>query len=893
MSERIEKTVREMLNEEKWTRAALSAYSTDKFKELDKIIAEAKKESYLDGLKQLCDEHLSHTKNSIIALYIASIISLSKQLLDDSTLVTLINIFIDNHKTQIVTHLCNRVLDYGDSKLALRTLAEIYKAAGNEEIYDIWERLIKIDYDETEIPRLLAEKYEQDGDLEKAIEYYKKSLYRLIVKKQGTAIKEVWSKLVELIPEDIDFFYREQKKISEKIGEGRGGLLMQEVYVYYKKNEDWQTCIDILKLILEYNEKDTWARKEIIDCFKQRYADHSQLEEYLKISNISQSWRNIFEAIADFEKHISFDEGNYVFHRTWGVGRIAKVDNDDLLIDFVKKRGHTMGLKMAITALQTLDKDHIWVLKSTMKRDELAAKVKKNPEWALKVIIRSFDNNCDLKRVKQEIVPSLLTPGEWTSWNTKARKILKESTDFAANPSNIDFYTVRSRPVSIEEKLANEFKAQRNFFARIEILNTFMDNGDTDSDTFRDMFTYFNNFLKAFNQVDEQVISAYLVVTKVATAFAHLQVDKVYNFAGLYEQISDPSAVYAGIKDKALKAEFLQKIKNLIPDWSDEYIKLFPVILSLDILNTLIEEGFEEKVKKLVEECFENYSDNREAVIWLFKNIGNEAWFQELNIDYARQIIVLIHILDITYREIANKRNTTENRRINKQVLGVLFGKDALLENFILDCDEDTVTRFYTFINDIVDLDPKLKMQLRNKILEKYKDFKFFDTEEKTVTARGLIVTAKMLEAKKKELQEIIDIKIPENSKEIGKALELGDLRENAEYKAAREEQTRLNNMVTRLQEEIERAQVFDPTATTIGKVSFGTIVELKNHTSGENEVYTILGPWESNPEGGVISYMSPLGTNLLNHKKGEKLSFTISEDEKIYEILNISAAEI
>lgn len=239
------------------------------------------------------------------------------------------------------------------------------------------------------------------------------------------------------------------------------------------------------------------------------------------------------------------------------------------------------------------------------------------------------------------------------------------------------------------------------------------------------------------------------------------------------------------------------------------------------------------------------------------------------------------------------RRNTTENRKINKQIHTILFGKEALLENFILDHDEDAVTRLYTLVSDIKDLDPSIKMQLRNRILEKYKNFKFFDEVEKTVTGRGLIVTSKMLEEKKKELQRLIEVEIPRNSKEVGFALSLGDLRENSEYKAAKEEQSRLNNTVSRLQEELERAQVFDPAATTTTRVGFGTVVVLEKPDGSEKETYTILGPWESDPENGVISYMSPLGTNLLNHKVGETLAFTVNEEEKTYKILAISAAVV
>jgi len=64
---------------------------------------------------------------------------------------------------------------------------------------------------------------------------------------------------------------------------------------------------------------------------------------------------------------------------------------------------------------------------------------------------------------------------------------LKENPIFGINPENIDFYTVRTRPISLEEKLSNEFKAQKNFFERVEIIFNVMESGDTDSDSFQDM----------------------------------------------------------------------------------------------------------------------------------------------------------------------------------------------------------------------------------------------------------------------------------------------------------------------------------------------------------------------------------------------------------------------
>jgi len=891
MSESLIKSVQDMLNEEKWTRATISNYSISNFKELDNVIRDAQAIKCIDEIKTLCDEHLSHTKNSIIALYLSGICALSKQLLDDSALVTLINIFIDNHKTPIVEHLCNRVLEFGESKYALRTLADSYKEDNNDALYSVWERLVKIDYEEADLTKLLAEKYEKEGNIDACVDYYKKALYRYINRKQSNSVKEIWTHLVSLVPQEIDFFYHVQRKISKIMGDDRSAMLMQEVYVYYKENAEWNIAIDILKLILTYDDKDSWSRKEIVECFRGKYAGHSQLDEYIKASNLNQNWRNVFEAIAEFEKHISFDAGNYVFHRSWGVGRIIDVKNDEITIDFAKKRGHTMSLKMAVNALQTLSKDHIWVLKSIWKKEKLTAKVKDEPDWALKTIIKSYDNNCDLKHIKAELVPSVLTVNEWTSWSTKARNILKDDPGFGVNPTNIDLFVVRDRPISIEEKLFNEFKAQKNFFSRIDLLMTFSEKAEPDSEYFAEMFTYFAGYLKAFNQVNEQIIASYLVVKQIIAKHPHLNPGIQYNFAELFEEIEDPSIVYSAIKDNDLKRSYLQHIKNFLPNWADLYIKLFPTVLSFEIIETLVREGFTAKVKDLAIVCFENYRDYREAAIWLFKNSQETDWFKEVGIPYEKQLITLIHILDITYREISNHRETTENRKINRQVQTLLFGKDNLLENYILQNDVDTITRLYTLVDDVKDLDPAIKMHLRNKILEEHKGFKFFGTEEKTVVSRGLMVTSKMYDEKKRQLQNIIDVDVPANSKEIGFALSLGDLRENAEYKAAKERQTILNATATRLQEEIDRAQIFDPTTVTIARVSFGTIAHLVNNSTGKEETYTILGPWESDPNNQVISYMSPFGNAILNHREGETIKFTINEREYNYTINAITAA--
>ena len=175
------KNVQEMLNEEKWTRAALSNYSTNQFKELDVILKEAKEKRLLDELKKNCDDHLVHTKNSIIALYLSGMVALSRQHIDDSAMTNLVTIFVDNHKWNIVRYLCERILDYGESKFALHILADCLKNDNEEEaVFAVWERIVKVDYEEADLAKALAEHFKGRKQNEAAIEYYKKALHRYI-----------------------------------------------------------------------------------------------------------------------------------------------------------------------------------------------------------------------------------------------------------------------------------------------------------------------------------------------------------------------------------------------------------------------------------------------------------------------------------------------------------------------------------------------------------------------------------------------------------------------------------------------------------------------------------------------------------------------------------------
>jgi transcription elongation factor GreA len=487
----------------------------------------------------------------------------------------------------------------------------------------------------------------------------------------------------------------------------------------------------------------------------------------------------------------------------------------------------------------------------------------------------------------------VLSEKEWASWNTKARDILKSDTGFGISPDNIDIFTLRERSISISEKLYNEFKAERTFFDRIATIRSFASQKDAelDSEYFAEMFSYLTSFLKTSNQTGEQSIAAYLLIKELMVKHPHLGANLPLKFADIIKGISDIPGLFQNLKDNRLKEEFLHHLQMFIPEWADIFVELFPRTMLATIISQLEKEGYSEKLTAMTLDCFDHFRERREAVVWLIKNAVGTDWFKAANISIERQLIVLIHVLDLTYRDIENQRETTDARKINKQVYTILF-KDDVLGSFIDNAGDDTITRIYTFINDVKNLDPQDKINLKSRIQDHHPDFKFSESVEKR-TSQGLTVTRIKFDEKQKQLAHIMDVEVPANSREIEAARLHGDLKENAEYIAAKEKQVLLNTTAERLKEDIDRAQIFDPATIDTSRVSFGTVVVLQNESKDRKEEYTLLGPWESEPEHNIISYQTPFGKAMLSKTVGEHFNFLSDGEKNLYTVEAIKAASI
>lgn len=143
----------------------------------------------------------------------------------------------------------------------------------------------------------------------------------------------------------------------------------------------------------------------------------------------------------------------------------------------------------------------------------------------------------------------------------------------------------------------------------------------------------------------------------------------------------------------------------------------------------------------------------------------------------------------------------------------------------------------------------------------------------------------KKLEAELKKLREVDR---PANVKAIEEARAHGDLSENAEYKAAKEQQGFIAGRIEYLEDRISRAEVIDFTKLTGDRVVFGAKVHLENLDTGEQVAYRIVGEDEANIDAGTISITSPIARGLIRREVGDRATIRTPAGIRSYEIFDL-----
>ena len=157
------------------------------------------------------------------------------------------------------------------------------------------------------------------------------------------------------------------------------------------------------------------------------------------------------------------------------------------------------------------------------------------------------------------------------------------------------------------------------------------------------------------------------------------------------------------------------------------------------------------------------------------------------------------------------------------------------------------------------------------------------------MTVDTLPFTKSGFEKLQKELDHLRSVERPEVVEAIAEARSHGDLKENAEYHAAREKQGFIEARITELEDKLSRAQVVDHSHDSCDSVKFGAWVTLSDEDTGEEKKYRIVGDLEADISRNLLSMSSPMGRALLGKKVDDFVTIKVPKGSKEYVVLDIS----
>ncbi|MDA7524862.1 GreA/GreB family elongation factor [bacterium] len=579
-------------------------------------------------------------------------------------------------------------------------------------------------------------------------------------------------------------------------------------------------------------------------------------------------------------------ESGYCTHRTWGLGKITTVDTvfSRFLIDFPDKTGHSMDLGFSAKSLTPLAKDHVLVKVAT-DLDGLKQMAAVSHMDLIKLVLKSHGGKATVAQIQAALVPEVIEE-DWRKWWEAVRKELKKDGHFRVPVKKSDPIEFNEEVTSLQERLLGDIRAARGLKAKLAVANEVLksqDDLENVTEAFEESMQLLDgeipNYIK--NQ-PELVLDAIFTRNDLREGLRIEAVEGQIEDIAVWDLVEDLPAFMDALAATRNKRTLRSYKQHHEEKWEEDFHDLLnnaQMKLVGEIVNLLIDEDRHEGAKETLLRLVNQHQASSEMLLWLGKT-RSDAFADILGPEVFRAMITAME------RDQFNEKKTS---RLNDFIMGDQELIPELIETADLEVVKD-LTRALQFSSCFDDMD---KRSLLGRIVKCYPAIQALISGEQSASEdRGLLVSWDSLLRRRGEYGELVQKKIPENSKEIAIARSYGDLRENHEYKAAKEMQKLLMKRKSELEADLTRARGTDFSAVQTDVVNPGTLVKVTDLTNKKEETYTILGAWDSEPEDGIISYLSPLANILIGKKPGDEVDLEQDQLVKKYRLNSIASHE-
>ena len=595
------------------------------------------------------------------------------------------------------------------------------------------------------------------------------------------------------------------------------------------------------------------------------------------------------ELKASRKKLEAMQPGAYCIHRSWGFGKIVSYDEADgkLVIDFEDKAGHRMDPAFCVTTMDILAPDHILARKQ-IEPEVIEKMITDQPVDLVIELLKQYPNEAATGNELESVLPEVVGEARFKRWWTATKKQLAKDPRIAAPAKKTECYSVREEPVSVEDEILEDFRSTQSARRRILLAEKLLATDSGKDGSHEELIPVLESLTSVVAESNQLNPSERLHGAWVRDDLARIlkreepiepAVDTLVEDTHLLEEIASDLPT-------TLHNRLLEVLKKAHPiEWKDIIFNLLKTSqgkLTTDCVNFLIENASAKEVANTFQRWQTEQNLRAPVLLWIVKNRNSRKYSAFLHDLIGPRLLNAIFFA-IDYEAL----QTAGSRRIP---LGEELSDDTdLIPDLLSTADPETARDLANNLMLNQGFEELTKKSLLARFIKQFPAVQTLVAGESEQTSERLLVSRDSHDARVREYENLVSKKIPENSRAIATAREHGDLKENSEFKMAKQDQAVLLARKAQLEVEMAQAQVTDFTDATNDAVGVGSIVTIHDTKKDTELTYTILGAWDGDPDNHVISYKTPLGASLLSRKVGDEIKLQIGDQENAVLIKGIA----
>ncbi len=573
--------------------------------------------------------------------------------------------------------------------------------------------------------------------------------------------------------------------------------------------------------------------------------------------------------------------GNFCLHKSFGAGKVIDWDlpAKKVTIDFEKSTGQVMELQFAFQKTEWIPEDDFRA-KKIAQLEELRGLSKKDPIALVVHLLESHGGTLTGDALEKELSGTVIPEAGFKKWWDATKKALRESRLAVVPQKRTDPIVLRSGDRSPAQALVADFEAARDIKGMIRALEAIAsDIGafDDDVDALKRLLSDIDEGAKKAARVQlGQALQLVAARDEVIGSSKALELDPAA--VRLSDLLLSADPVKLAEEAGALPSGRQRAVYEAFPtafaeDWVGKIVQVFDSVGArgvTEIARILQERDEMAALVNHLRSAIARRALGPDALIWVCRERKN-ASAEIFSADVGASVLNLLE-----------NDHLSDGPRKTSRLQSLLGDDKTLLTDLVAIMDVNESRNFSRRLLDCPVFGDLEKKSLMARIIKaRPETAELVSGNSQKRPDEILVVSWDSLEKKKAELDDLIRNKIPQNREDVKIAKSYGDLRENFEYKSAKDLEKYLNHRRNALDKEINNARGTDFKGSDAASVNIGTIVTLVDAAGQETDI-TVLGAWDSIPETRTVSYLSEVGKALVARTAGEQVEIRDEETEEM-----------